>query len=62
MRSLGELYKVEMLGFTPRDSDLINLGCGLHIGSFENSEGDSNVQPGQEDDLINCLHLLPRPL
>lgn len=37
-------------------------GCGLNIGSFENSVGDSNVQPGQDDDLMNCLHLWFRHL
>lgn len=27
-------------------------GCALNIGNFENSEGDSDVQPGQDNDLL----------
>lgn len=34
-----------MLGTCPQDSDLVDLGCDLDHRGFENSPGNSNVQP-----------------
>ena len=45
LESPGDLQQPRLLGATPQDSDLIDLGCDLGSRSFENSPGDSNVQP-----------------
>lgn len=46
LKSPGELQKCWFLGPTPREADLIALGCGQDVGRFlESSSFDSNVQP-----------------
>ena len=41
-RELCQMYIC--FGPTPRDSDLIDLGCSCYIGKSESSPDDSNVQ------------------
>ena len=34
-----------MSDFSSRDSDEVDLGCGLDIGNFKMAPSDSNMQP-----------------
>lgn len=43
--SPGDYQQPPMLGTAPQDSDFIDLGCDLGSESFENSSGDSHMQP-----------------
>lgn len=55
MESLSEPYKVEILGFHPQGFRLNGVACGLNVKSLKNSTDDSDMQQGQDDDLIDFL-------
>lgn len=40
----GEFLKILMPGLTPRDFDLIGVGCSVGVKTFQYSPGDSNVR------------------